>query len=98
MTTVAPNGPGSVRPRHLLLLATVALTVIGALAVLSAADGASSGNPFGYFAKAAGFGAVGLIVMAYLGRGGLGGIALAHRMATVLLVLGFVGVLFVMVP
>ncbi|MBO9531366.1 MAG: FtsW/RodA/SpoVE family cell cycle protein [Solirubrobacteraceae bacterium] len=98
MTSAATTGPGSVRPRHLLLLATVALTVIGALAVLSAADGASSGSPFTFFAKAAGFGALGLILMAYLGRGGFGGVELAYRASTVLLILGFAGVIFVLLP
>lgn len=98
MTSAATTSPGAVRPRHLLLLATVALTVIGALCVLSAADGAATGSPFGYFAKAAGFGAVGLLLMAYLGRGGFGGIELAHRLTTVLLIIGFAGVIFVLVP
>ncbi len=98
MTSAATTSPGAIRPRHLLLLATVALTVIGALCVLSAADGAATGSPFGYFAKAAGFGAAGLALMAYLGRGGLGGVELAHRLTTVVLVVGFAGVIFVLIP
>jgi cell division protein FtsW len=98
MTSVATTAPGAIRPRHLLLLATVALTVIGALCVLSAADGAATGSPFGYFAKAAGFGGVGLLLMAYLGRGGLGGVELAYRLSTVLLIVGFAGVVFVLLP
>lgn len=98
MTSAATTSPGAIRPRHLLLLATVALTVIGALCVLSAADGAATGSPFGYFAKAAGFGAIGLALMAYLGRGGFGGVELAHRLTTVLLIVGFAGVIFVLIP
>lgn len=98
MTSAATTSPGAIRPRHLLLLATVALTVIGALCVLSAADGAATGSPFGYFAKAAGFGAIGLSLMAYLGRGGLGGVELAHRLTTVLLIVGFAGLIFVLIP
>jgi len=98
MTATATTSPSAIRPRHLLLLVTVALTVIGALCVLSAADGAATGNPFVYFAKAAGFGATGLALMALLGRGGLGGVARAHQLSKVLLITGFVGVIFVMIP
>ncbi|MDO9356092.1 MAG: FtsW/RodA/SpoVE family cell cycle protein, partial [Solirubrobacteraceae bacterium] len=93
--------PGTIRPRHLLTVATVAIVVIGCLAVLSAADGASSGSAFAYFAKASVLGTAGLLLMVYLGRGGRkgnGGLAMAHRFSTILLGIGFVGVLFVMVP
>lgn len=91
----------TLRPRHLLTLATISIVVIGCLSVLSAADGASTGSAFSYFAKAAGFGAFGLAVMVFLGRGGrrgTGGLVWAHRLTLALLVIGFAGVLFVMLP
>ncbi len=93
--------PGAVRPRHLLTVATVSIVVIGCLSVLSAADGASAGSAFAYFAKAAGFGAIGLGLMVFLGRGGRGGrggLIWAHRFSMALLVIGFAGVIFVMIP
>ncbi len=93
--------PESLRPRHLLTIVTISLVVIGCLAVLSAADGASSGSAFGYFAKALGFGIVGCAVMLAIGRGlprGRGGLVFAHRVTNVMLIVGFVGVLAVMVP
>lgn len=98
MSTPSRPLPGTIRPRHLLLVATVALTVVGALCVLSAADGASSGTPFGYFFKAVLFGALGTGLMLFIGRGGLGGLALAHRLTLLLLAVGFAGVLFVLIP
>ncbi len=94
-------GSGVVRPRHQLTVATISLVVIGCLAVLSAADGSSTGSAFSYFAKSIVFGVVGLGLMFYLGRGGPGGnggLALAHRFTTVLLGLGICGVIFVMLP
>ncbi len=98
MSTPSRPLPGTIRPRHLLLVATVALTVVGALCVLSAADGASTGTPFGYFFKAVLFGALGTGLMLFLGRGGMGGLALAHRLTVALLVVGFAGVIFVLIP
>lgn len=89
------------RPRHLLLIATIALVVIGCLAVLSAASGSATGGAFGYFVKAAVLGTAGCILMAWLGRGGpgsAGGMVMVHRASKLLLALGFAGVLFVLVP
>ena len=101
MAQVSAIRSGTLRPRHLLTLATVSIVVIGALSVLSAADGASAGSAFGYFAKAAGFGALGCGLMVFLGRGGRGGnggLIWAHRFTLVLLIAGFAGVVFVMLP
>lgn len=91
----------ALRPRHRLTLVAVTLVVVGCLAVLSAADGSATGSAFGYFAKATVFGAAGLALMLWIGRGGRGGrggLVLAHRFSTALLVAGFAGVLLVMVP
>lgn len=101
MSAAAETRSERLRPRHLLTIATIALVVIGCLAVLSAASGANTGSAFGYFAKAAGLGTIGCILMAWLGRGGpgkAGGLVMAHRLTGVMLALGFAGVLFVMVP
>lgn len=92
---------GALRPRYQLTVATATLVVIGCLAVLSAADGSSTGSAFSYFAKTALFGVVGIGLMLWLGRGGKhgrGGLALAHQYTAVLLGLGIAGVIFVMLP
>src|SRR5690606_11802415 len=101
MTELAANRPNSVRPRYYLTFAAITLVIVGCLSVLSAADGATTGSAFGYFAKAVLFGTVGCTVMLLLGRGwprGKGGVVMVHRLSLVLLALGFAGVLFVMLP
>lgn len=101
MDQTAAIRSGALRPRHQLTVATVALVVIGSLAVLSAADGSSTGSAFSYFAKAAVFGVVGIAAMLWLGRGGKdgqGGLALAHRYSKALLWLGIAGVIFCWLP
>ncbi|MBJ7470958.1 MAG: FtsW/RodA/SpoVE family cell cycle protein [Solirubrobacteraceae bacterium] len=101
MHQMAAIRSGAVRPRHQLTVATVSLVVIGCLAVLSAADGSSTGSAFSYFLKTALFGIVGIGLMVFLGRGGRsgnGGLVLAHRFTSILLGLGVAGVIFVMLP
>ena len=101
MDQTAAIRSGAFRPRHQLTVAAVSLVVIGSLAVLSAADGSSTGSAFSYFAKAAVFGVVGIAVMLWLGRGGKdgnGGIALAHRFTKVLVWAGIAGVVFCWLP
>ncbi len=101
MDQTAAIRSGALRPRHQLTVATVSLVVIGCLAVLSAADGSSTGSAFSYFAKSVVFGVVGLSLMFFLGRGGRhgeGGLALAHQLTKVLLGIGVCGVIFVMLP
>lgn len=101
MDQTAANRSGALRPRHQLTVATVALVVIGSLAVLSAADGSSTGSAFSYFAKAAVFGVAGIAIMLWLGRGGKegnGGIAMAHRYTKILVWAGIAGVIFCWLP
>lgn len=101
MDETAAIRSGAFRPRHQLTVAAVSLVVIGSLAVLSAADGSSTGSAFSYFAKAAVFGVVGLAIMLWLGRGGKdgsGGIALAHRYTKILVWAGIAGVIFCWLP
>ena len=89
------------RSRHLLVIATVALVVIGCLAVLSAASGSATGGAFGYFVKSVAVGAAGCGLMIWLARGGpgeRGGLPLAHRATKLLLALSFAGVVFVLIP
>ena len=71
MTAPAAPVRSGWQPRHWLSLVTVTIVVIGCLAVLSAADGASHGSPFMYFAKAVVFGTLGCAGMIWLGRNGL---------------------------